>query len=169
MTIEELLPHLHGVRPRGTGKWSARCPAHPDRTPSLSVAVGNQGILLKCFAACSAKEICSSLNLEMRDLFFDAPDSSPVRRRPFRLDHGQIALDFELTAHGLRRRAERVLKAAHHLSIVNWSDTDISLAHEALSRAHADQERAAMFEDLADSFRMKAFDDRQRMEDSRAA
>ena len=38
-----------------------RCPAHDDRTPSLSVRVGERALLFKCFAGCTAAEILAAL------------------------------------------------------------------------------------------------------------
>jgi hypothetical protein len=48
------------------GRWSpqggmCRCPAHDDRTPSLSVRVGRSRLLLHCFAGCRASDILRSL------------------------------------------------------------------------------------------------------------
>ena len=49
---------------------TARCPAHDDRNPSLSLGSGQNGeALLCCHAGCSAAEILSSLGLAMKDLF----------------------------------------------------------------------------------------------------
>ena len=39
MSPEEVAERLNG-RPSGDG-WSARCPAHEDRSPSLSIAAGD--------------------------------------------------------------------------------------------------------------------------------
>ena len=38
-----------------------RCPAHDDHRPSLSVRVGERGILFKCFAGCSTIEVIRAL------------------------------------------------------------------------------------------------------------
>jgi hypothetical protein len=38
-----------------------RCPAHDDRTPSLSIRVGERALLFKCFAGCTTTEILSAL------------------------------------------------------------------------------------------------------------
>jgi len=60
----------HGCRPRrsGTG-WVARCPAHEDKRPSLSVGEGREGrALLKCHAGCSPEAICVALGLRLSDL-----------------------------------------------------------------------------------------------------
>lgn len=45
----------------GSG-WLERCPAHPDREPSLSVGAGEGGrLLLHCFAGCAFREIVHAL------------------------------------------------------------------------------------------------------------
>lgn len=72
MTLDALLPQLKSVRPRGNGRYSALCEAHEDQNPSLSICEGEKGILLKCWAGCTVAEICRSLGVEQRDLFFDA-------------------------------------------------------------------------------------------------
>lgn len=70
MTIDEILTLLKGARQVGSGQWVARCPAHDDRNPSLSIAEGEDGrILLHCFAGCSVENICSALGIEVRDLY----------------------------------------------------------------------------------------------------
>lgn len=71
MTVFEILPSLESVHARGQGRWSARCPAHADKSPSLSVMEGDRGILLKCFAGCRIDEITSALGLRVADLFTD--------------------------------------------------------------------------------------------------
>ena len=49
----------------------ARCPAHEDTTPSLSVKIGDNGecVLLKCWGGCPTDVVLDALGLEMRDLF----------------------------------------------------------------------------------------------------
>ncbi|WP_336622886.1 DUF7146 domain-containing protein [Sphingobium cyanobacteriorum] len=36
---------------------TCRCPAHVDRTPSLSLRQGDRGILVTCFAGCEAEDV----------------------------------------------------------------------------------------------------------------
>lgn len=55
-------------RQRANG-WDARCPAHEDSHPSLSVAAGNAGALLHCQAGCPTEAVVSALGLVMGDLF----------------------------------------------------------------------------------------------------
>ena len=55
-------------RPSGTG-WAARCPAHDDRTPSLSLHVGGDGrALLECHAGCETGAIVAALGQNMAEL-----------------------------------------------------------------------------------------------------
>ena len=49
----------HGCKPRS---GSARCPAHKDRSPSLSFAEGSDGrALLTCHRGCSLDEIVAAV------------------------------------------------------------------------------------------------------------
>jgi hypothetical protein len=74
--VERLLSHLDKVRKSGRG-WTARCPAHEDRTASLSVAAGDDGrVLLHCFAGCSAPDVLAALGLDIGDLFVRKPTAS---------------------------------------------------------------------------------------------
>jgi hypothetical protein len=67
--IQRVLQLLDHVGRRGDG-WTARCPAHEDRQPSLSVAQGDDGrVLLHCHAGCSTEEIVKTLGLDLGDLF----------------------------------------------------------------------------------------------------
>lgn len=55
------------------GRWTAggglcRCPAHDDRTPSLSVRVGRASLLLHCFAGCAAADVLRALRAAGRPL-----------------------------------------------------------------------------------------------------
>lgn len=69
MTTEAVLARLQGVRRNGNG-WMARCPAHADRSPSLSVREGQDGrTLIHCFAGCSVESVSDALKIEVSDLF----------------------------------------------------------------------------------------------------
>jgi hypothetical protein len=57
--------------------WLAKCPAHDDRQPSLSISEGRDGrVLLHCHAGCALDEILSAAGLTKRDLF---PESAHRR------------------------------------------------------------------------------------------
>lgn len=69
MTIDEIVSRLSKPKKNGNG-YTALCPAHDDKSPSLSIAEGDDGkILLKCFVGCSTETIVRVIGLEMKDLF----------------------------------------------------------------------------------------------------
>src|SRR5260221_1941608 len=69
-SLEKILSPLQQVRKSSTGGWTARCPAHHDRHPSLSIGVGKDGrILLKCHAGCTVDGIVAAMGLTLADLF----------------------------------------------------------------------------------------------------
>lgn len=79
-----LLERLQNVIPRGSGAWVACCPAHEDRSPSLSICEHRDGTLLvHCFAGCEPGAILKALGLELRHLF-----PVPLSHRDSRKFHG---------------------------------------------------------------------------------
>ncbi len=67
---EKLIARLEGLRQTGPGRWIARCPAHDDRSPSLSVKELDDGrTLVHCFAGCDPLSVVQAVGLEMTDLF----------------------------------------------------------------------------------------------------
>ncbi|HLB19382.1 MAG TPA: hypothetical protein VK613_09645, partial [Gaiellaceae bacterium] len=56
-------------RPAGGG-WLSLCPAHDDRSPSLSVREGHDArALVHCFAGCAPAAVAGALGLATGDLF----------------------------------------------------------------------------------------------------
>lgn len=43
------------------GGAMCRCPAHDDRTPSLSVRIGEKALLFKCFAGCDTRDVIQAI------------------------------------------------------------------------------------------------------------
>ena len=80
MTVEALLGMLSGVKRTAHG-WTAKCPAHPDRNPSLRVKEGDLAILLWCWSGCDVNSICQALGISMSDLFYDAADNDREKIR----------------------------------------------------------------------------------------
>lgn len=74
MSVDTLLQRLTKVK-GGRGHWTACCPAHEDRSPSLAITETDDGrILLKCFGGCSVQEIVGAIGMDMTDLFPDSND-----------------------------------------------------------------------------------------------
>jgi hypothetical protein len=59
MSAADIARALRGRRSRRG--WTARCPAHQDKRPSLSIAENNGKILVHCFAGCSQDAIIDAL------------------------------------------------------------------------------------------------------------
>jgi hypothetical protein len=94
MTAETIARALGG-RKAGS-EWTAKCPAHDDRTPSLSIRNAADGTLLvHCHAGCDQERVitalrerglwackgpCSLIRLPRRALFEHEPDDSKAKR-----------------------------------------------------------------------------------------
>lgn len=127
---DKLLSGLHRVRKTGPASWSACCPAHEDRSPSLAVRETDDGrVLLHCFGGCSTDAVLGAVGLTLSDLFPPSPKCHEGRQRERR---AWSAADL------LRMVAyESMLVALVASDLVNGrsvSDTDRARMHEAVSR-----------------------------------
>lgn len=79
--LETVLDRLQKPRKSGKG-WTACCPAHQDKSPSLAVSEGADGrVLLKCWAGCDYADIMASIGLSVADGFVK---THSTRRGPTR-------------------------------------------------------------------------------------
>ena len=168
MQVEEVLNRLERVRQSGN-RYVARCPAHDDHSPSLSIGEGEHGLLVKCWAGCSLKAITMALGIEVRDLFYKAPPTLRAQKRrqdrPWRFDWRRTAFEFQFYADGLWLRAQSVLEAAKGLKTDEWTDEDFDIAINAVARAYADLEWADVLEGVAFKLRVRGLNkERQRSE-----
>jgi len=173
MRVDEFLSQLKGIRSTRRG-WLARCPAHsPDRNPSLSITAVDRGILLKCFAGCTVKEICAALGFKEVELFFDAPCSPrqramlPPRSQPF--DWRRESSDLLHRAEELELRADYVRTHARGLDCANWTDRDIDAALATVGQANCDEQIAEIFRDVACSVRALCLAQEEQRDGSRRA
>lgn len=84
MSAEALVSRLEGVRARGKDRWIARCPAHADKSPSLTVSELPDGrVLLHCHAQCAVESVLAAVGLEFDALFPPNPiEHAKGERRP---------------------------------------------------------------------------------------
>jgi hypothetical protein len=65
-----ILDRVDGVKSMGHGRWIAKCPAHPDRSPSLSIREIDDGrVLLYDFGGCDTDSVLAAIGLAVGDLF----------------------------------------------------------------------------------------------------
>ncbi len=82
-SLERVLSRLPDARPVGGSQtaWMARCPAHDDRRPSLSVSVGEgRRVLVHCHGGCPPEAVVEALGLTMADLMDPASEVRPAVR-----------------------------------------------------------------------------------------
>lgn len=85
MSADTILSLLSKVRKMGPDRWMACCPAHNDKSPSLSIRECSDGrVLLHCWTGCGANEILESVGLTFDALFPEKlTDHAPRERQPF--------------------------------------------------------------------------------------
>ena len=80
-TFDDIV-ELTRAKPIGTeGSFSGLCPSHDDKSPSLSITLENERILLYCHTGCTIDNICLSLGIEQTDLFAHG-DEKQINRVP---------------------------------------------------------------------------------------
>ena len=86
----------------------ARCPAHTDGTPSLSVRqLNDDRILLHCFGGCGALDVLDAVGLEWADLFPPDDNYSPaVKRREKQVEQEMIVAIAEADMKAGKRLSE---------------------------------------------------------------
>lgn len=122
--LDLLLSRLQGVKQQGE-RHVACCPAHQDKSPSLSLSRGKDGrALVHCYAGCETRDVLAAVGLEMRDLF---PENLSQEQRA---QHRREKLAKE-------RQFERLVIDAAKGSAASLSDED--LARLALAQERIDQ------------------------------
>lgn len=107
MSLELLLSRLEKVRGRN-GSYTACCPAHDDKSPSLAIREDGGKILLHCFGGCEVSTIAAAVGMDMTELFPPRePKYPPAPKMKF------FASDLLRVLH---LEAQIVMIAAHDMS-----------------------------------------------------
>ena len=85
MELHQLLNMLQGVSgPNASGEYTAKCPAHQDRTASLTACAkaspkdGKEKIYLCCHAGCTGSDIMAALGISAKDLIVNPDPDRPA-------------------------------------------------------------------------------------------
>ncbi len=96
---------------RSGGGWIARCPAHRDNSPSLSVRAGRDGrVVVHCWAGCATADVLRAVGLAWADVFGDARPMTRAqvqahrrRQRAAERQHERLAAEARALAERIRR------------------------------------------------------------------
>jgi hypothetical protein len=86
---------------------TCRCPAHVDRTPSLSLRQGDRGILVTCFAGCEAEDVLREIRRIPVTRRFEPPKAD-IRRGT-----GNVERLWEQARDVMQTLGERYLQRRH--------------------------------------------------------
>lgn len=142
MTPFEFSEMLNAKR-AGTGRWQARCPAHDDRSPSLTIAEGAEGrVLLHCWAGCSIGAILAALGLTLQALFPNAtltPDerAAAARRTAMRNEEQAHERAMDRAARDRLWKLEQLVNALGAKLAQSPDDAELGkLFHRACDKLH---------------------------------
>ncbi len=126
MDLNRILNRLEKVRPSVSHKdqWTARCPAHEDRSPSLSVRLTHDRILLHCHAGCDVEDVLRALGASWSDI-------CPEREIPYE----------QALAYGRRKRY--LINDIPAVDYAEWV-IKIAAADKRTGRDHDLQDRATL-------------------------
>lgn len=119
-----ILDRLDGLRQTGPEKWIARCPAHDDRSPSLSIRDAGDRLLIHDHAGCSPADVLAAVGLELADLFDEPINIGPLPHRD------RIRIDYRATLRAIRFD---LIKLALVLSEVAKADRITDEQHDQLA------------------------------------
>ena len=81
MNVNDFLSRLEKVKKTPSG-WLAACPAHDDRSPSLTVGIARSGgLLVHCFGGCEVQDVVAAVGLQMADLMPETAPDQPYKRQ----------------------------------------------------------------------------------------
>ena len=148
--LEQILTMTEAT-PTGPDRWMGHCLAHGSkRHRELSIKLTSERILLYCFAGCLKPAICRSLDLELKDLFTDALDPDPRRRREAaqQRDHQRQQREQQTNQKGALidalREADYFVRSRRGLDISGWNDQKLNDELNALADAYHLLEREAL-------------------------
>ena len=135
--IDNLISRLRKVKRTGNGQFIACCPAHDDRSPSLSIREVDDGrVLLNCLAGCATEDVLGAVGLDFSDITPEKPiyhKAKPIKPRVYSTDALRL-IQFE---------ARIILLAAYELKNNKpLADDDLKRLELAMERINTATEMA---------------------------
>lgn len=148
MNLDIFRDRLEGVRNHGTG-FHARCPAHEDKSPSLTITDGGDRALIICRAGCDTRDVLEAIGLSWADTFAESRTLKPIKPS-LRIDERRrlaASLDLEFTIAEIARN-ETITKPA-----------DVKRARQAMARLEETARRYGLdeFQEITAHWRDKDF------------
>ena len=134
MTPEQIASAFTAKRV-GPNRWQAKCPAHEDRSPSLSIGERDGKTLVHCFGGCDVESVLGAVGLTVSDCF---PDPDPIDRM-FHHTPGKAWVSPKETLGILRHEALVLLVAA--ADVANGKPLDRERVITAFNRIRDAEER----------------------------
>lgn len=75
MTYADILSRFQGPRKNTPTGVVVCCPAHEDKSPSLSVTAADDKVLFHCFAGCTTESVCAAIGITMADLYYEEKEA----------------------------------------------------------------------------------------------
>ena len=137
MSAMRILERLERVKQTSADQWVAACPAHDDRSPSLSIRETPDGkVLLHDFGGCDVGDVLTAIGLELSDLF-------PEKLQDHRAKPSQPRWDFRALLRMLGSEMTVVFIAANDLAAGR------SLKPEDMARLDSAAQRIARIAEAA--------------------
>ena len=135
MSANELVNRLDHCKSAGQNKWIARCPAHDDSSPSLSIKEADNGnVIIHCHAGCGALDVLTAVGLDWDALFPE--ELEHISRRRYQAPTETVdSLVIEIAEHdrAMGKRLSKVDVERYRLALKRnppKSDAIVEIAYE---------------------------------------
>ena len=121
MSAQILITRLTGVRNTGPDRWVAKCPAHEDRSPSLSITDREGRVLLHCFGGCETEAVLGAVGLRFSDIMPERigearPQAIPALQVLEAVTHEIMVAALLATELGYAQASQRLIEAGSRLN-----------------------------------------------------
>jgi protein tyrosine phosphatase len=129
--IDQILAKLRKVKKTSSNRWLACCPAHEDKSPSLSIMQNETGkIFVHCFAGCDGNAIMAAMGMTLADLYPEQINASKgLGKRPAFSAYDVLPM--------IEREAQIVAMCATELQSHPLPDVDRQRLFKAVQRIQA--------------------------------